>query len=130
MYIDVLSRIGTAADSFCTVPSGLIDEYGSVVEEYVHLYHCNVHDIRKGSGTFASSCSTAPPPLVSIVLCGEWSLGKVFDIYFKFGAIGDHYLGRIFAGINPHKSNFGDLPPHFSCGQENKFVDQAMQSMF
>ena len=130
LFIDVLGKIGTAADNFCAALSGLIDEYGSVVEEYVRLYHCNVHGIRKGSGTFASSCSTAPPPLVSIALRGEWSLGKVFDIYFKFGAIGDHYLGRILAGLNPHKSNFGDLPAHFSCGRENEFVDQAMHGMF
>lgn len=130
LFIDVLKKIGTAADNFCKQLSSLVSEYTNVVDEYVRVHHCNVHGIRKGSGTFASSCSTVPPPLVSIALRGEWSLGKVFDIYFKFGAIGDHYLGRILAGLNPHESSFGDLPPHFSCGRENKCVDRAMHGMF
>jgi hypothetical protein len=130
LFIEVLKKIGTAADNFCKQLSSLVSKYSDVVDEYVQVHHCNVHGICKGSGTFASSCSTVPPPLVSIALRGEWSLGKVFDIYFKFGATGDHYLGRILAGLNPHDSTFGDLPPHFSCGRENKFVDRGMNGMF
>ena len=71
-----------------------------------------------------------PPQLISIALRGEWSLSKVFDIYFKFGAIGNHYFGQILVQLNPHESSFGDLPPHFSCGRENKCVDRAMHGMF
>ena len=54
----------------------------------------------------------------------------MFDIYFKFGAVGDHYLDRILASLSPHDSNFGDFPPHFSFRRENKVVEQDMHGIF
>ena len=33
---------------------------------------------------YASSGTTAPPPLSSIFHRGEWTLGVVLDIYWKF----------------------------------------------
>ena len=70
-------------------------------------------------------------PTASCFNCIEEGIvSKVFDIYFKFGANGDHYLGRILAGLNPHKASFGDLPPHFKADTENKFIRDAMLGMF
>ena len=130
LFIEKNEKTGSAASAFCAALATLLDKFDECVNSYIRVHHANVHGIRKGSGTYASSCSTVPPPLVSIALRGEWSLGKVFDIYFKFGANGDHYLGRILAGLNPHKASFGDLPPHFTADTENKFICDAMLGMF
>ena len=53
---------------------------------------------------------------------GEWSLGIVLDVYWKFSMIGDTYLGQCLAGFNPNQPGFGMLPPHFSEGTENTFI--------
>ena len=37
----------------------------------------------------------------------------MLDVYFKFGMGGDQYLGRILAFLNPNKSGFDVLPPHW-----------------
>lgn len=73
-----------------------------------------------------------PPSLSSIAIRGEWSQGKVFDIYLKFCALGDHYLGRVVSGLNPSKSNFGVLPPHFTMTvpMDDGDVKEAMSLMF
>lgn len=44
---------------------------------------------------------------------GEWSLGKIIDVYFKFGQVGDQYLGRILALLDPNTPEFKVLPPHW-----------------
>ena len=41
-------------------------------------------------------------------------MGKVLDVYWHFSEPGDHYLGRILAGMDPKKASFGDLPPHWT----------------
>ena len=34
-------------------------------------------------------------------------------MYFKFGAAGDQYLGRLFAFLDPSLSDFAVMPPHW-----------------
>ena len=89
----------------------------------------NGHGIRKGAGTYSVSCSTVPPPLVSIAHRGDWSMGKVFDIYFNFGIAGDCYLGRVLAGLDPNSDTFSILPPHFK-DSSNACVEKGLCSLY
>lgn len=59
--------------------------------------------------------TTVPPPIPSIARRGEWSIGMVLDVYWHFGSVGDHYLGRILAGLDPNSKSFDALPPHWTC---------------
>jgi hypothetical protein len=88
------------------------------------------HSARKGTATFLTAGTTDPPPLPSVGHRGEWSLGKVQDIYFNFAQPGDHYIGRMLAGLDSTSSTFGVLPPHFTCGIENNDVKEALYSCF
>ena len=50
-------------------------------------------------------------------------MGKVFDIYVKFGEIGDQYLGRVLAGLDPNSPDFSQVPPpYFKEGIENVHI--------
>ena len=61
---------------------------------------------------------------------GEWSLGKVLEVYWKWSTIGDTYIGRCLAGHNPDNSGFGLLPPHFSEGTENPHIKEGLRLYF
>ena len=67
----------------------------------------------QGAGSHASSGTTHPPSFVAVAARGEWSIGKVLDVYFKFGLGGDQYLGRILAFLDPNLPEFSVLPPHW-----------------
>ena len=67
----------------------------------------------QGAGGHASSGTTMPPSFVAVAARGEWSIGKVLDIYFKFGLGGDQYLGRILAFLDTNSPKFSALPPHW-----------------
>eukprot|EP00978_Attheya_sp_CCMP212_P034978 scaffold149828_cov60-Attheya_sp.AAC.3 len=69
---------------------------------YIRGGHCNPHGIRKGSGTFALSGTTCPALISSVAQRGDWSLGKVVDIYWHFSEAGDSFLGRTLAGMDPN----------------------------
>lgn len=71
------------------------------------------HSARKGSATYASSGTTAPPGVISILLRGGWSIGDTLDRYMKPGTVGDQYLGRVLCGLPPDSEKFCVLPPHF-----------------
>ena len=58
---------------------------------------------------------------------------KIFDTYFiniTGSAGGDQYLGRIIAGLNPLSSDFGTLPPHFTCDGTHVDAKEAMLLTF
>ena len=59
-------------------------------------------------------------------------MGKVLDVYWHFSKPGDHYLGRILAGMDPKKPAFGELPPHWNFGNamENADVSNGMYLLF
>jgi hypothetical protein len=51
----------------------------------------------------------------------------VQDIYYNFALPGDHYVGRILAGLDPNSTSFWVLPPHFTCGLENQYVKEGIE---
>ena len=53
-------------------------------------------------------------------------MGKVLDVYWHFSEPGDHYLGRILAGMDPKMASFGDLPPHWSILNPMEIPDIAL----
>ena len=40
-------------------------------------------------------------------------MGAVLDVYWHFSEPGDHFLGRVLAGLDPNKPQFATMPPHF-----------------
>ena len=87
------ANLGTAAQRSCDSLQKLVDNYADVVDGYVRSSCTNTHGMRKGTATFFTSGTIVPPSLISVALRGEWSMGKVFDVYFSFGECGDNYLG-------------------------------------
>ena len=82
------SQYRTAAQSFSLQIGEIAKRYFHTVRNFVRLSHFNIHGIRKGSGTHAASATTCPPLFTSIACRGEWSMGKILDIYFQFAAGG------------------------------------------
>lgn len=130
IFLKENAKLGTAAHRFCNSLQKLIENYAEVVDGYVRSTHTNTHGIRKGSATYSTSGTTVPPSLISVALRGEWSMGKVFDVYFNFGECGDNYLGRILAGLDPNSTNFGDLPPYFKKDMNDDVIKQGMTCMY
>jgi hypothetical protein len=64
------------------------------------------------------------PSLPRLTRRGEWSIGTVLDMYWYFGSVGDNYLGRILALLDPNSSDFDLLPPHWMmiCPMESPQV--------
>ena len=84
-----------------------------VARNHIRVGRAGAHGLRKGAGSAASSATTDPPSFVSVAARGEWSIGKVLDVYFKFAMGGDQYLGRILALLDPNETTFAILPPHW-----------------
>ena len=57
-------------------------------------------------------------------------MGVVQDMCWKWCEIGDQYLGRVMAGLDPNSPDFGALPPHFIRGFEDPFVKEAFDLSF
>ena len=57
-------------------------------------------------------------------------MGKVLEVYWKWAQVGDTYLGRCVAGVDPDSESFDVLPPHFTMSREramkNKHIKEAM----
>ena len=101
-----------------------------IVREHCRDGHFHPHGVRKGSGSHVTTCTMDPPPIPSVLMRGEWSLGKVLEVYWKYSMIGDTYLGQCLAGFDPDKAGFGMLPPHFKEGTENPFIMEGLQLCF
>lgn len=97
---------------------------------FVRLTNFHPHGNRKGAATHVTTNTMEPPPMPSILLRGEWSLGKVLDIYWRWSQQGDTYLGRLLTGLDPNDVEFGLLPPHFKQGRENEHISEAMRLCF
>ena len=113
LFIIAGSQFGSASQRYCTQLAELVAKHFETAKHHLRVSHFNAHGIRKGSGTHASSATTAPPSFVAVAACGEWSIGKILDVYFKFAMAGDQYLGRLLALLNPEKPDFAILPPHW-----------------
>ena len=116
--------------TYCSALAELFKKKMASITNYLRSDHADSHGIRKEYVAYATSCTTCPPPLPSIAFRGEWSMGKIFDTYFHFGIIGDCYLGRILAGLDPNTESFAQVPPHFKCDASNTHVERAMQLCF
>ena len=59
-------------------------------------------------------------------------MGAVLDVYWHFASTGDHYLGRILAGLDPNTPGFGILPPHWTTSNplENDLIKRAMGMLY
>ena len=102
---------GQASSRYCKALSQLATKHNEIVKEFVRMDHFHAHGNRKGAATESSCGVTNPLPLVSILQRGEWLIGQVLDIYMKWAAQGDTYLGRILAGLDPDSLEFDVLPP-------------------
>ena len=126
-------KAGSGSKSYCKSLKALVSTKFSELKKYVRTANFNSHGLRKGGATHSTSRTTCPPPLTSVAARGEWSLGKIMDIYFKFGDPGDQYLGRIMAGLDPNSELFGILPPHFKESEkwiEDPELKEAMNLCF
>ena len=111
---------------------GLVRGMENSISPHMKVEKLNPYGLRKGAATHAVSGTTAAPSIPSIARRGEWSIGSVLDIYWHFGSVGDHYLGRILCGLDPNDPNFAVLPPHWKVDDPlgNPAIQEAMQSMF
>ena len=100
------------------------------MSEYMRPDHANAHGTRKGGSIHATSGTTCPPPITLVAHRGEWSLGKVLDIYWRWAEAGDQYLGRVIVGLDPNSPDFCIMPPHFTVGLENDKVREGMKLTF
>ena len=130
IFINKGSKIGTAAGRYCSKMKEFVNVMESRIKEYIRPDHLNSYRLRKESATHATSGTTVPPPLTSVFLRGEWSMGVVQDIYWKFCQIGDQYLGRVMSCLDPNSTNFDALPPHFTQGLENPTISKAFDLCF
>lgn len=123
----------SASDTYCKALNELISSSAvrkEVILQYIRDGHFHAHGTRKGAATFVTTATMEPPPMPSILMRGEWSLGKVLDLYWKWSALGDCYLGRCLSGLDPDSEDFAALPPHFKEGMENKYIKEAMELCF
>lgn len=121
-----------ASGRFCTQLNEILKKHHDSVVHYMRPNHANTHSIRKGSGTYSQSGTTCPPPATATAGRGEWSLGRVFDLYLHLDDPADTYLGRILAGLDPLDDKFATLPPHFipSNPMGNDLIKEAMGLMY
>ena len=57
------------------------------------------HLTRKGVAIFLGTGCTVSPPMVSICLISNWTLGGVQDRYIKYEGAGDQFVGKAVSGI-------------------------------
>ena len=117
------TKNGTAAQTFCRQLSALVKKHAAEAKNFLRVSCFHAHGIRKGSGTHASSATTVPPQFTSVAARGEWSMGKILDIYFQFAMGGDFYLGRLLTLIPPEDKMFDSLPPHWKDTNHAKVAE-------
>jgi hypothetical protein len=122
----------SASKRYCEQVAAIFSRYVDRVRVYLRPGHANVHGLRKGSGTHVTAATTCPPPIASIADRGEWSMGKVFDVYWTWAEPGDTYLGRCLSGLDPNTEDFALLPPHWIMEDpmSNEYVKTAMNMMY
>ena len=92
-----------------------------------------MHNWRKGSASAAASGSTCAPSIVTICIRAGWKISKVLCKYLFMENAGDHFCGRVVAGLNPHMPEFAVLPPRWKkdlCDEDKKIIEQVFKSVF
>ena len=75
------------------------------------------HSIRKGAVSYLASLVGGPPAAATCIRAG-WTMGKVRDIYMRYVASGDQFVGRCLSLLPIHSVKFGVSPPFFSSHWE------------
>ena len=130
LFINPKAQKGSAASRYTDYIASWVKQHYERITTYMRINHLDPYSMRKGGATYSSSGTTMAPPIPSIFHRGEWSLGIILDIYWKFAEAGDHYLGRILAGLDPCSEKFGVLPPHFTVPIENEFIKEGLNICF
>ena len=107
------AQLGNAAQTFARQVGEIAKRNFETVRNYCRLSHFNIHGLRKGGGTHATSATTLPPQFTTVACRGEWSMGKILDIYFQFAAGGDYYLGQLLSLKDPNSLEFDTPCPHW-----------------
>ena len=88
------------------------------------------HSIRKGAATYCCAGVHPGPPIVSVCLRAEWTLGRVKERYLKYEVAGDELVGRTLTGIPPTTGEFGVSPVYVIPDANDKFIDQLCSFVF
>jgi hypothetical protein len=124
------AQLGSAVHRYCKQLLILVKAYWDIIQTYIT--NMSAHSLRKGSATHVACATTAAPPIALIANRGDWSLGKVLDVYWQFVEVGDSYLGRCLCGLDPNDSTFSVLPPHWTVDNpiEDTDIGEALQPMY
>jgi hypothetical protein len=129
LFIARGTKYTTASQNFARQVSAMGFRYAHQIKSFLRLSHFNIHGVRKGSGTHAASTTTCPPLFTPIACHGEWSMGKILDIYFRFAAGGDYYLGQLLSLKDPTKADFAAPCPHWKDPSDPR-VHEAIKLTF
>ena len=83
------------------------------LEQFGNISNLGSHSIRKGAASYCASGSTISPPIVSICLRANWSIGGSKERYLKFENAGDQFVGRMVSGLDAFSPLFAISPPFF-----------------
>jgi hypothetical protein len=132
LFLKKGTKEGAGSSKYHEQVVGLVRGRESAIAPHMKVDKLNPYGLRKGAATHAVSGTTAAPSIPSIARRGEWSIGSVLDVYWHFGSVGDHYLGRILCGLDPNSPDFGVLPPHWIDNDPlgNITIQEGMQLMY
>lgn len=128
LFLQAGTNKGTGSSRYCEQLSKLFKDNVEELATHIRVAHASVHGQRKGSASHAAGGTTAPPNFTSIAQRAEWSMGKVLDTYIHYDAHGDSYLGRILCGLDPKKTEFETLCPHWTM--ENPMGDPDVEMLY
>ena len=74
-----------------------------------------VHSIRKGAATYCCSGTVVAAPQIAAICnhAGWWTMGKVKDVYIKYGEVGDQHVRPVVAGLPVLNAKYACSPPFF-----------------
>jgi hypothetical protein len=129
LFIPPGTKYKTAAQNFAHQIGAIGQRHAETIKKYLRLSHFNIHGLQKGSGTHAASATTCPPLFTSIACRGEWSMGKILDVYFRFAAGGDYYLGQLLSLKDPMAATFKTPCPHWKDPNDPR-IREALKLTF
>jgi hypothetical protein len=132
LFLNAGAKPGTESTNYCEQVLSVVAPHMEELMQHIAAKRFNPYGLRKGSATHAVSGTTQAPSLPSIARRGEWSIGTVLDVYWHFGSVGDNYLGRILALLDPNSQDFDSLPPHWRmiCPMENAEVSSKLLEIY
>ena len=87
------------------------------------------HSIRKGAVSYLASLPGGPPD-GSISTRAGWTMGKVKDLYIKYIAPGDQFVGRCLSLLSLLRPDFAASPPVFANENDNNWIDDTRKEQF